>query len=129
VLWDAVLTETAVALIRQAHPDLARAGLRGCREPGDNWRATVYIASGSAAILVNPPGDAASAAAAEAALRGDGGDAYTIVTRASSTPEVPCRTPPSRSRRRPATRWDSAAAAGSGSRSEGRRRSGLAPSE
>jgi hypothetical protein len=31
---------------------LTRAGLRGCPEPGDNWRATAYIASGSAAILV-----------------------------------------------------------------------------
>src|SRR5262249_12867488 len=43
---------------RGVHPNvlLARAGLRGCPEPGDNWRATAYIASGSAAILVNPPG-------------------------------------------------------------------------
>jgi predicted AlkP superfamily pyrophosphatase or phosphodiesterase len=69
---------------RGLHPNvlLARAGLRGCPEPGDNWRATAYIASGSAAILVNPPGDSAAAAMAEAALRGEAGDAYTIVTRA-----------------------------------------------
>jgi predicted AlkP superfamily pyrophosphatase or phosphodiesterase len=69
---------------RGIHPNvlLTRAGLRGCPEPGDNWRATAYIASGSAAILVNPPGDAASAAAAEAALRSEAGDAYTIVPRA-----------------------------------------------
>jgi predicted AlkP superfamily pyrophosphatase or phosphodiesterase len=69
---------------RGVHPNvvLARAGLRGCPEPGDNWRATAYIASGSAAILVNPPGDAATAAAAEAALRSEAGDAYTIVPRA-----------------------------------------------
>lgn len=69
---------------RGVHPNvlLARAGLRGCPEPGDNWRATAYIASGSAAILVNPPGDAATAAAAEAALRSEAGDAYRIVPRA-----------------------------------------------
>ena len=154
VRWDAFLTETASAMIRQAHPDLlllhlaqtdychhqfgreaaevkaavaradahigtlrralaeagpadrwvmivtgdhgfeevrrglhlnvllARAGLRGCPEPGENWRATAYIASGSAAILVNPPDDAAAAAMAEAALRSEAGDAYTVVTRA-----------------------------------------------
>jgi predicted AlkP superfamily pyrophosphatase or phosphodiesterase len=69
---------------RGLHPNvlLARAGLRGCPEPGDNWRATAYIASGSAAILVNPPGDSAAATLAEAALRSEAGDAYTIVTRA-----------------------------------------------
>jgi predicted AlkP superfamily pyrophosphatase or phosphodiesterase len=69
---------------RGVHPNvlLARAGLRGCPQPGDNWRATAYIASGSAAILVNPPGDAATAAAAESALRSEAGDAYTIVPRA-----------------------------------------------
>ena len=69
---------------RGLHPNvlLARAGLRGCPEPGENWRATAYIASGSAAILVNPPGDSATAAIAEAALRSEAGDAYTIVTRA-----------------------------------------------
>jgi hypothetical protein len=69
---------------RGLHPNvlMARAGLRGCPEPGDNWRATAYIASGSAAILVNPPGDSAAAAMAEAALRSEAGDAYTIVTRA-----------------------------------------------
>ena len=69
---------------RGVHPNvlLARAGLRGCPEPGDGWRATAYIAGGSAAILVNPPGDTATAAAAEKALRADAGDAYTIVSRA-----------------------------------------------
>jgi len=70
---------------RRVHPNvlLARAGLRGCPEPGDGWRATAYIAGGSAAILVNPPGDTATAAAAEKALRADAGDAYTIVSRAA----------------------------------------------
>ena len=70
---------------RGVHPNvlLARAGLRGCPEPGDGWRATAYIAGGSAAILVNPPGDTETAAAAEKALRADAGDAYTIVSRAA----------------------------------------------
>jgi predicted AlkP superfamily pyrophosphatase or phosphodiesterase len=69
---------------RGVHPNvlLARAGLRGCPEPGDGWRAIAYIAGGSAAILVNPPGDAAAATTAEKALRADAGDAYTIVSRA-----------------------------------------------
>jgi predicted AlkP superfamily pyrophosphatase or phosphodiesterase len=69
---------------RGVHPNvlLTRAGLRGCPDPGNNWRATAYIAGGSAAVLVNPPGDAATAAAAEVALRVEAGDAYTIVPRA-----------------------------------------------
>jgi predicted AlkP superfamily pyrophosphatase or phosphodiesterase len=68
---------------RFVHPNvlLAQAGLRGCPEPGDGWRAIAYIAGGSAAVLVNPPGDAETAAAAEKALRADAGDAYTIVSR------------------------------------------------
>src|SRR5256885_11229346 len=52
------------------------------RSPADGWGAIAYIAGGSAAILVNPPGDAATAAVAEKALRADAGDAYTIVSRA-----------------------------------------------
>ena len=69
---------------QSVHPNvlLARAGLRGCPEPGDGWRATAYIAGGSAAILVQPPRDAATAAAAEKALREAARDAYTIVSRA-----------------------------------------------
>ena len=69
---------------QSVHPNvlLARAGLRGCPEPGDGWRATAYIAGGSAAILVPPPRDAATAAAAEKALREAARDAYTIVSRA-----------------------------------------------
>ncbi len=134
VLWDAFLTETVTAMIRQARPNLllvhlvqtdyfqhrigregaetkaavarvdahvgairralAEAGLAdrsviivtgdhgGCPEPGDGWRATAYIAGGSAAILVQPPRDAATAAAAEKALREAARDAYTIVSRA-----------------------------------------------
>jgi predicted AlkP superfamily pyrophosphatase or phosphodiesterase len=68
---------------RFVHPNvlLAQAGLRGCPEPGDGWRAIAYIAGGSAAILVNPPGDAETADAAEKALRADAGGAYTIVSR------------------------------------------------
>jgi predicted AlkP superfamily pyrophosphatase or phosphodiesterase len=61
---------------------LARAGLRGCPEPGDGWRVIAYPSGGSAAILVNPPGDRAAADAAETALRAEAGDAYTIVSRA-----------------------------------------------
>jgi len=68
---------------KAVHPNviLARAGLRGCPEPGDGWRATAHVAGGSAGILVNPPGDATAAAAAEAALRAEAGDRYTIVSR------------------------------------------------
>src|SRR5256885_10323985 len=35
------------------------------RSPADGWGAIAYISGGSAAILVNPPGDAATAAVAE----------------------------------------------------------------
>jgi predicted AlkP superfamily pyrophosphatase or phosphodiesterase len=68
---------------RTVHPNvlLVRAGLRACPGPGDGWRATAHVAGGSAAILVNPPGDGAAAAAAEAALRAGAGKRYTVLTR------------------------------------------------
>jgi predicted AlkP superfamily pyrophosphatase or phosphodiesterase len=93
-LMDAGLADSSVMIVtgdhgfedvhRVVHPNvlLTRAGLRDCPEPGDRWRAIAYIAGGSAAVLVNPPGDAATATAAEAALRAEAGDAYTIVSRA-----------------------------------------------
>ncbi|MGH7355329.1 MAG: alkaline phosphatase family protein [Candidatus Rokuibacteriota bacterium] len=65
------------------HPNVAltRAGLRGCPAVGDGWRATAHVAGGSAAILVNPRGDVAATAAAEAALRAEAADRYTVLTR------------------------------------------------
>jgi predicted AlkP superfamily pyrophosphatase or phosphodiesterase len=60
---------------------LARAGLRGCPEAGAEWRATAHLAGGTAAVFVSPPGDAAATAAAEAALRGQAGGRYSIISR------------------------------------------------
>jgi predicted AlkP superfamily pyrophosphatase or phosphodiesterase len=61
---------------------LARAGLRACpRAPG--WRATAHVAAGSAAVFVDPPGDADVTARATQVLREAAGDRYTIVSRAA----------------------------------------------
>jgi predicted AlkP superfamily pyrophosphatase or phosphodiesterase len=61
---------------------LKRAGLRGCPALGAAWRATAHVTGGSAAIFVNPPGDAQAARDAEAALRSTMVSRYTIVSRA-----------------------------------------------
>jgi predicted AlkP superfamily pyrophosphatase or phosphodiesterase len=60
---------------------LAGGGLRDCPRAGEDWRATVHIAGGAGAVFVNPPGDAALARQAEAALRTAGADRLTIVSR------------------------------------------------
>jgi predicted AlkP superfamily pyrophosphatase or phosphodiesterase len=60
---------------------LVRAGLRDCPRLGEGWRATVHGAGGGAGVFVNPPGDAAAAAAAEGALRRDAGTAFTVISR------------------------------------------------
>lgn len=61
---------------------LARAGLRGCPTRGESWRATVHVAGAAAAVFVNPRDDAEAARAAEAALRAEAADRYSIVSRA-----------------------------------------------
>jgi arylsulfatase A-like enzyme len=93
-LREAGLADRAVVVVtgdhgfqdvrREVFPNhvLARAGLRGCPGPGDAWRATAHVAGGAAAVFVNPRGDADAAKAAEAALRAEAGDRYTIVSRA-----------------------------------------------
>jgi arylsulfatase A-like enzyme len=93
-LRDAGLEDRAVVVVtgdhgfqdvrRDVFPNhvLARAGLRGCPRPGEGWRATAHVAGGAAAVFVNPRGDAEAAKAAEAALRAEAGDRYTIVSRA-----------------------------------------------
>jgi predicted AlkP superfamily pyrophosphatase or phosphodiesterase len=59
---------------------LVRAGLRGC--PLDReWRATIHVAGGAAAVFVNPPGDVDAAARAEAALRA-GAERFRVISRA-----------------------------------------------
>jgi len=60
---------------------LARAGLRGCPQLGDGWRATVHPSGGGAALFVNGPDPAAAAAAAEQALRREAGSMFTLLTR------------------------------------------------
>jgi len=60
---------------------LARTGLRGCPKPGATWRATAHVAGGSAAVFVNPRGDARGTQAAESALRAAGAGRYAIVPR------------------------------------------------
>jgi len=92
-LADAGLADRSVIIVtgdhgfedvaQMVHPNviLAKSGLRGCPAVGEGWRATVHVAGGSAAILVNPPGDTAATAAAEAALRAEAGDRYTVLTR------------------------------------------------
>jgi predicted AlkP superfamily pyrophosphatase or phosphodiesterase len=61
---------------------LTRAGLRACPRAA-GWRATAHVAAGSAAVFVDPPGDAEVAARAAQALREAAGDRYTIVSRAA----------------------------------------------
>jgi arylsulfatase A-like enzyme len=61
---------------------LARAGLRSCPKPGATWRATAHVTGGSAAVFVNPRGDARATQAAESALRAAGAGRYTIVPKA-----------------------------------------------
>jgi predicted AlkP superfamily pyrophosphatase or phosphodiesterase len=60
---------------------LVQAGLRGCPEPGDDWRATVHVSGGGAAVFVNPASGADTAARAEEALRRAARDRYAIVGR------------------------------------------------
>lgn len=60
---------------------LADAGLRGCPRAGNGWHATAHIAGGAAAVFVAPPGDAATALRAEAALRRAAADRLHIVSR------------------------------------------------
>jgi arylsulfatase A-like enzyme len=92
-LADAGLADRSVIIVtgdhgfedvaQMVHPNviLAKAGLRGCPAVGEGWRATVHVSGGSAAILVNPSGDTAATVAAEAALRAEAGDRYTVLTR------------------------------------------------
>jgi len=62
----------------QVNEILARAGLGGCRTASAEWRATAHVTGGSAAIFVK---SATDGAAAEAALRREARDRYTIVPR------------------------------------------------
>jgi predicted AlkP superfamily pyrophosphatase or phosphodiesterase len=57
------------------------AGLRACPGRG-SWRASAHVGGGSAAVFVNPPGDAAAIGAAEEALRREARDRYVVLTRA-----------------------------------------------
>lgn len=68
---------------RRAFPNavLARAGLRGCPAPGAGWRATAHVAGAAAGVFVNPPGDAAVLARADAALRRDAAAGFTVLAR------------------------------------------------
>ena len=60
---------------------LVDAGLRPC--PGlASWRATAHVGGGSAAVYVNPPGDAATIGRAEEALRREAGGRYVVLSRA-----------------------------------------------
>jgi arylsulfatase A-like enzyme len=61
---------------------LSKAGLRGCPRAGEAWRATVHVAGGAAAVFVNPPDDAPTAARAEEVLRRDARGRYTVLGRA-----------------------------------------------
>lgn len=67
-----------VERVVQVNEILARAGLGGCRTASAEWRATAHVAGGSAAIFVK---SATDGAAAEAALRREARDRYTIVSR------------------------------------------------
>lgn len=60
---------------------LAEAGLRECPQAGPGWRATVHVAGAAGAVFVNPPGDAATTARAEAALRQAAGGRFTVIGR------------------------------------------------
>ena len=62
----------------QVNEILARAGLGGCRTASAEWRATAHVTGGSAAIFIK---SATDGAAAEAALRREARDRYTIVPR------------------------------------------------
>jgi hypothetical protein len=61
---------------------LTQAGLRACPRAA-GWRATAHAAAGSAAVFVDPPGDADAAARAMRALQEAAGDRYTLVSRAA----------------------------------------------
>jgi predicted AlkP superfamily pyrophosphatase or phosphodiesterase len=65
----------------QVNEILARAGLGGCPSSAPDWRATAYVAGGSAAIFVRSSADTAAIASAEAALRREARDRYAIVSR------------------------------------------------
>jgi predicted AlkP superfamily pyrophosphatase or phosphodiesterase len=92
-LAEAGLAERSVIIVtgdhgfqdvqRTAHPNevLARAGLGGCPWSAPDWKATAHNAGGAAGIFVNPPGDAQTVAAAEAALRQGAEGRYTVLTR------------------------------------------------
>jgi arylsulfatase A-like enzyme len=69
---------------RTVYPNevLARAGLGGCPWSDPAYRATAHVTGGSAGVFVNPPGDADATARAEAALRAEARDRYTVLTRA-----------------------------------------------
>ncbi len=60
---------------------LVRAGLRACRDPEKNWRATVHVAGGAAGVFVTPAGDAEAIRGADAALRSAAAGRYTVLTR------------------------------------------------
>jgi predicted AlkP superfamily pyrophosphatase or phosphodiesterase len=60
---------------------LSRAGLRGCPAPGEEWRATVHIAGGAAAVFVRSSQDATAVEEATAALQRESAKRYTLVTR------------------------------------------------
>lgn len=68
---------------RTAFPNqiLSEAGLRACPRPGREWRATAHLAGAAAAVFVNPKGDEATAARAEAALRQSAGGRLTVMSR------------------------------------------------
>lgn len=92
-LGEAGIAERAVVIVTGDHgfqdvstlvlPNeiLVRAGLRGCPRLGDDWRATVHTSGGGAAVFVNGPDAAATAAAAEQALRREAGSTFTVLTR------------------------------------------------
>ena len=60
---------------------LVRAGLRACPKPGADWRATVHVAGGGAAVFVNPTADEEARRLAESALGKAAGGRYTVLTR------------------------------------------------
>jgi PAS domain-containing protein len=60
---------------------LADAGLRDCPRAGGEWRATVHIAGGAAAVFVAPADDLTTARKAETALRAAAADRLSIVSR------------------------------------------------
>jgi predicted AlkP superfamily pyrophosphatase or phosphodiesterase len=65
----------------QVNEILVRAGLRGCPDIREGWRATAHVSGGGAAVLVNPGVGADTAARAEEALRREARDRYTVLSR------------------------------------------------